>query len=73
MAMQSPTRMLRLPEVLERTGLARSTIYSAMARGAFPLPRKLTSAVNGWPEREVEDWLNSRPVAPVQQADEADG
>lgn len=59
----TPTRMLRLPEVLDRTGLARSTIYAMISRGDFPAPRKLTSQLNGWPEADVVEWLESRPVA----------
>ena len=34
-----PTCFLRLPEVMERTGLSRSTIYVRVAAGRFPPPR----------------------------------
>ena len=32
-------RFLRLPEVLERTGPSRSTIYVRLEQGLFPMPR----------------------------------
>lgn len=35
---EEPFRFWRLPEVEERTGLDRSTIYRGAARGTFPKP-----------------------------------
>lgn len=55
-------RILRLPEVLERTGLGRTSVYKLMGSGEFPRPRKLTSSANGWLESEIQDWIDSRPV-----------
>lgn len=55
-------RILRLPDVLKRTGLGRTSVYKLMASGEFPRPRKLTSSANGWLESEVQDWIDSRPV-----------
>ena len=34
--MDAPARVLRLPRVQTRTGLARSTIYVRVADGSFP-------------------------------------
>jgi len=31
-----PSRILRLPEVIKRTGLPRASIYQQMALGSFP-------------------------------------
>lgn len=53
-------RLIRLPEVIERTGLSRSTIYLMLERGAFPKPAKLNLRVNGWLETEIADWIDSR-------------
>jgi len=52
--------VIRLPEVLTRTGLSRSTIYAMISVGAFPKPVKLGLRAVGWPEAEVGDWLVSR-------------
>lgn len=53
-------RILRRPEVQTRTGLSRSTIYDAMARGEFPKPIKLGLRAVGWSEAEITAWLETR-------------
>lgn len=50
-------RILRLPEVSNRTGRGRSTIYEDMAAGTFPKPIKLGSRSVGWVEEEVDAWI----------------
>ncbi len=57
---RSPTRFLRLPEVLERTGLSRSTIYVRRAEGKFPRPVSLGGRAVGWVESEMDDWIEER-------------
>lgn len=53
-------RMLRLPGIEERTGLARSTIYRAMKDDGFPQPVRLGARAVAWVETEVEDWLERK-------------
>lgn len=53
-------KVLRLPQVMEQTGLARSTIYKLMDAGDFPRPIPLMQRCVGWLESEVVDWLNTR-------------
>lgn len=55
-----PTRFLRLPEVLVRTGLSRSTIYVRLAQERFPRPVSLGSRAVGWIESEVDEWVRKR-------------
>ena len=55
-----PTRFLRLPEVMARTGLSRSTIYVRLDQGRFPRPVSLGSRAVGWVEAEVEEWIRER-------------
>ena len=50
-------RFLRLPEVLARTGLSRSTIYVRMAQGRFPRPVSLGGRAVGWIESELNEWM----------------
>lgn len=47
-------KFIRLPEVQERTGLSKSSIYLRIQQGIFPPPVKLGLRASGWPEREVE-------------------
>ena len=54
-------KLLRLPQVIERTNLKRSTIYDLMAKGRFPKPVKITGArLNTWPAEEVEQFVADR-------------
>jgi prophage regulatory protein len=50
-------RILRLPDVLHRTGLSRSTIYMRIANGEFPKPVSLGRRAVGWRDSDLEDWL----------------
>ena len=54
-------RMLRLPAVLQRTGLSRSALYALMAAGHFPRPLRIGARAVAWLEHEVEAWIESRP------------
>ena len=60
---QGQVRFLRLPEVLARTGLSRSTIYVRLDQGRFPRPVSLGARAVGWVEAEVDDWMRERIVA----------
>ena len=55
-----PTTLLRLPEVLRRTGFGRSTLYKLVADGGFPKPLKLSVRASAWVESEVEGFIQSR-------------
>ena len=54
-------RILRLPQVLERVSLSRSTLYKMIARGEFPRAVQLGQRSTGWLHEEVDAWLDSRP------------
>jgi prophage regulatory protein len=49
-------KLIRLPQVMERVGLSKTTIYEQIKRGAFPAPTKIGSA-SAWSELEVDDWV----------------
>ena len=57
---QKRVRFLRLPEVLARTGLSRSTIYVRLEQGRFPKPVSLGARAVGWIEAEVDEWMRER-------------
>ena len=54
--------ILRLPAVMQMTGLRKSAIYDAAQRGAFPRQIKLLGRASGWRRDEVEAWIESRPT-----------
>ena len=63
-------RLIRLPEVLRRTGYGRTSIYRKMSEGTFPKclklsgpskdPSKFDSSAIAWIEEEVEKWVEDR-------------
>ena len=55
------TRMLRVPEVLARTGLSRTTIWRRIRAGTFPAPIELGENSIGWPASAITAWLAERP------------
>ncbi|MBS0513892.1 MAG: AlpA family transcriptional regulator [Proteobacteria bacterium] len=52
--------MLRLPDVLLKTGLSRSQIYRLITQGSFPTQIQLGSRASGWIESEIDGWLAGR-------------
>ncbi|MDM3562515.1 AlpA family phage regulatory protein [Proteus vulgaris] len=62
----SNIRILRLPAVLQRIGIARSTLYdwinpeSPRYDPNFPKQRKLGRQSVGWIESELNEWLLER-------------
>ena len=58
------SKILRLTEVKEMTGLSRSTIYVEMAKSKFPKQVKLTGGQSvGWHETDIVQWIETRKRA----------
>jgi prophage regulatory protein len=55
-----PIRMLRLPQVIDATGLGKTKIYELQGRGDFPMRIKITAHAVAWVEEEVQAWLAQR-------------
>lgn len=53
-------RILRLPAVIERTGLSRSSIYSYQQDKRFPRSIPLGGRNVGWLESDIEKWIESK-------------
>ncbi len=52
--------ILRLPAVMARTGLSRSTIYLRISEGRFPVSVPLGGRAIGWIEAEIQEWLEEQ-------------
>ncbi|KMN20436.1 MULTISPECIES: helix-turn-helix transcriptional regulator [Pseudomonas] len=61
-------RIIRLKEVIDSTGLARSTIYKYIGEGTFPKPVPLGDRRVGWVDSEVHDWILAR----IEERDSAE-
>ena len=60
MSQLSPQRIVRLPEVMLRTGLSRSSIYNFLLAGNFPSRIKLGARSIGFLEADINDWISSK-------------
>ena len=56
------TRLLRINEVTELTGVSRTTIHRMSSKGLFPKSLSLIPGgiARAWVEAEVEGWLTQR-------------
>ncbi|MES2983731.1 MAG: AlpA family transcriptional regulator [Pseudomonadota bacterium] len=54
------TKILRLPSVMEATGLSRSSIYAFIQKGLFPESVKIGERAVGWKSDEVTAWIEQR-------------
>lgn len=63
-------RVLREPEVMDRTALSRSSLRRGIAAGWFPRPFKLVpgGTAAGWLSSSIDTWLVERAGATVVQA-----
>lgn len=55
--------ILRMPQVVEMTGVSRAHIYALIARGEFPRPVRIGKRAVGWMVNDVEAWISARPSA----------
>jgi prophage regulatory protein len=53
-------RLCRLPDVLARVGVKRSTLYRWIAEKRFPGPVHAGDNVSAWLESDVTEWINRR-------------
>ena len=53
-------RLLRLPEVREKTGETTATIYHSVKHGSFPAPVPLGPHRVAWVEQEIDNWIDGR-------------
>lgn len=59
----SEHRIERLPSVIARTGLSRSSIYAMLSNGRFVKPVKLSARAMGFVSAEVDAWIAARVAA----------
>ena len=56
----NPSKILRLKQVKDATGLSRSHLYNMVKTGEFPKPIKLGKRASGWLQSEVQDFIQVR-------------
>lgn len=58
-----PTRLIRIKQVIEITGLSKTTIYDLGHAGRFPKPVRLSEKAVAWVEAEINAWIEERIAA----------
>ena len=67
-------RFLRLPEVRERVGLSKASIYAKASRGEFPKPIPIGGArCSGWLSSDIDEWIAGCARAAKAQAEGGGG
>ena len=73
--MVTPTKLIKLPEVIDRTAKSRSKIWADIKAGKFPKPIKIGPRAIAFIESEIEAQIQiyieaSRPGNPEGDSDE---
>lgn len=63
--MEGPS-LLRLPEVLRRVGLKKSSVYDYIQRGWFPRPVPLGVRMVAWNSADIDAWIANRLAAGLE-------
>ncbi len=53
----------KIDEVIQRSGLSKTTIYRNIKDGMFPAPVKIGKRAVAWRTEELEEWLRNRPYS----------
>jgi prophage regulatory protein len=59
---------LRLPQVIEKIKVSKSTLWKMVRDGKFPAQVKLTERTSAWIEEEVDEWCKQRIYASAPSA-----
>ena len=54
------TNLIRINNVMNKTGLAKSTIWWMVSKGKFPKQIKLSPRVSVWKESDIDDWIEEQ-------------
>lgn len=58
-------RFIRLPVVMDWTGLGRDSVYRLGKQGRFPRPHKIGERASAWLESDVLRWIEERTTSPA--------
>lgn len=53
-------RLINIKEVMNRTSLKTTAIYSLMKKGEFPRSIKITADRIGWLESDINEWITAK-------------
>lgn len=53
-------RLIRLPEVMAKTGIKKSTVWDFVKKEKFPKPIKISARITVWREIEIDQYIASK-------------
>ena len=53
-------RILRFPELREKAGLKKSSLYAMMKANKFPRPIAIGARAVGWLQTEIDEWIEAQ-------------
>lgn len=68
---QRRDRLIRMPELVERTGFSRTTIYRRVKDGTLPRPLLVGSSAIAWRESQIDEWISNLQEKPTDTAQAA--
>jgi len=54
------TNLIRLPQVISKTGLAKSTVWWMISNGKFPKQIKISARISVWKESDIDNWIDEQ-------------
>ena len=56
------SNLLRIKDVMQKTGIAKSTVWLWVKENKFPKPIKLSERITVWDENEIDKWIEVKRV-----------
>lgn len=53
-------KFLRIQQVMEKTALAKSTIWHFVKESKLPKPIKISPRITAWRESDIDEWINHK-------------
>ncbi|WP_020238997.1 helix-turn-helix transcriptional regulator [Escherichia coli] len=50
-------KLIRMPEVINKTGFSKAWIYRLISKGDFPKPIKIGIRASAFVESEIDEWI----------------
>jgi prophage regulatory protein len=58
MEKEKKVELIRLPEVLKRIPVSKSSWYQGIKDGRFPAPKQLSARCSAWLASDIDDFIN---------------
>ena len=53
-------KLLRLPQVIDRIGICKASVFRLVKLGQFPAPIRISDRAVAWVESDLDEWIDSR-------------